>query len=569
MDRHENKDKKNFLRLPFLQDAQDGTENRSLCTTLRRCAIFFGYLLIFPVLLQLLRLPGFEYGNFWLNWAAAASARIIIAAFFILLFSRITHAAAIFFMFLLCLLTGTVNLLDIYLLINFGTVFNYDIWQLMTTAPAHETAGFFRLFFLRWSTLFILLIYPAAGVIIFGIKKNRNLYLSIVIFTAAALVILNCCGADIPGTAPDAPGKRLLSFVKQWQENRMMRELQIHSSPLQAVNHEKEAVYLLVIGESHSRRRSSVYGYSRNTMPEMKKLFQKKQLFRFDDAVTPHVMTHLALPQMLTLADSQNATPFYKLPNIPGIFRAAGFKVWYIYNQMPDDSKKLPFLAVAKQADQFLSLSNPVKQYDSAVCKKVEKLLNDPEPKKLIIIQLLGSHWEYSQTYPSAEARFAAVPPGANAAQKKHSAVINDYDNSLLHLDKVLASLIFTLEQSGKNAFLLYLPDHGEALYEEDDFVGHTDIFPTAATAEIPMLLWISNAYARRQDREKIKRALKRPFFSEDLPHLLMELGRIKSPVFKPERSIINPRYKKMPRRVSTRSIDYDTMKNRSIIPAQ
>lgn len=505
---------------------------------LRRWSFFFGYLLLFPLLLQLLPLCHAATSSGWLNWCGAAAIRLFTAVLFIKLLPRMHHIAAYIIMGTICLITGVVNLLDIYLLVNFGTVFNYEIWHLISTAPSHEVSGFFRLFFFRFTTFLILLIYPAAGVIIFCIKKHRSLYMFLILFTAAALFILNACGAAVPGAAPDSPGKRLIGFVKQWQDARIHREIKLSNKDLQAENSEKSALYLLVIGESHSKRRSSVYGYPRNTMPEMKKLFQQGKIFRFGNVTTPHVMTHLAIPKMLTLADSATRVSFYELPNIPDIFRTAGFKVWYIYNQLPDDSKKLPFLAIARRADEFISFSNPVRRYDSAIPAELKKIFCDDAPKKFIIIQLLGNHWEYSKTFPPEFARFKDMPPDSNADQQKNADIINAYDNSLCHTDKVLAEIIATVEQTKKNAFVLYLPDHGEALYEEDNFVGHTNLFPTASTVEIPMLLWLSEQYITCETEKKLKHSLNAPFCSENLPHLLMELGRIKSPCFIPERSI-------------------------------
>ncbi|MBR2373736.1 MAG: sulfatase-like hydrolase/transferase, partial [Lentisphaeria bacterium] len=359
------------------------------------------------------------------------AARIFLAAVFVFCLVRIRSRAAYIFMGLITLATGVVNLLDIYLLVNFGTVFDYSMWQLVRIAPSHEVSGFFRLFFCRFTTLLILLVYPLAGVIIFCIKKNRLLYITIAFSTLLLLFIFNCCGANFPRAAPDAPGKRLVSFVQQWQDSGMLRQIDISNKNLQAENTEKEALYVLVIGESHSRRRSSVYGYMRNTMPEMKKLFLQQKIFRFDDAVTPHIMTHLALPQMLTAIPPGNEKPFYEHPNILDIFRSSGFKVWYIYNQMPDESRKLPFLAIARRADKFISLSNPVKQYDSIIPDLLQKLINDPARKKFIIIHLLGNHWEYAKTFPAGMKKFKGMPPDANLSQLKKYDIVNDYDNSL------------------------------------------------------------------------------------------------------------------------------------------
>ena len=244
---------------------------------------------------------------------------------------------------------------------------------------------------------------------------------------------------------------------------------------------------------------------------------------------------------------------------MPDIFRKADFKVWYIYNQMPDDEKYLPFLAAAKRSNEFISLSAKEKVHDSEMLTALEKVLADPAPRKLVILHLLGNHWIYSATFPQ-EKRFFSRTPAKDHKEK----IINEYDDSLRALDENLAGMIRLAAAGKKNSFLLYLPDHGEALYEEENFVGHTDLFPTAATAELPMFIWFSEGFSRPELIEAVKKSGKKPFLSSDLPHLLMELGGISSSVFRSERSLINSRYKKVKRPVSSSAADYDTMKNRT-----
>ena len=133
-------------------------------------------IVIFPLLLQFVPVMISGSVTAWLNWSGALAARIFLAAVFVFCLVKIRSRAAYIFMGLITLATGVVNLLDIYLLVNFGTVFDYSMWQLVRIAPSHEVSGFFRLFFCRFTTLLILLVYPLAGVIIFCIKKNRLLY---------------------------------------------------------------------------------------------------------------------------------------------------------------------------------------------------------------------------------------------------------------------------------------------------------------------------------------------------------------------------------------------------------
>ena len=530
----------------------------------RRWTLFFGYVLLFPLLLQLLFGAGGFTGKAWLNWGLSLLFRALLASLFFLCLPR-KNAAAGWTVMLLCSLTaGLFVLPDLYLLVNFGTLLDGETLRLMAIAPASEIRGFFQLFFCRWNTWVLLLLFPAAGVLIFRVKKHKLLCGALGALTATGLLLLSFAPGRGRAARQTSPGERLGAFFSERRAAALRLDVAEAGLRGKARNEDMEALYILVIGESHSRRRSSLYGCVRDTTPGLKRLFEAGKLHRFDDAVSPHVMTHLALPVMLTLAEaSEPKTAFRNKANLPDIFRNAGFKVWYAYNQFPDSENELPFLAVAKRADLFLSLHK--ERFDGVFPGVLEKILRDPAPRKLVIFHLRGAHWAYKDNFPPEERFFTGKAPGLSPAQERHAEIIDDYDNALRYTDGVLTRLIERAAAEKKNAFLLYLPDHGEALYEEKGFVGHTDLFPTASSCEIPMVLWLSEKFARPAIRKELPRAVKRSFSSEDLPHLLMELSGIESPCFRPERSILNGAYEKRPRRISTRAVPYDTMTGKSV----
>ena len=525
--------------------------------SLRRRGFFFFYLLLFPLLLQLI------FGCFsfslteWGNWFAGLLFRGIPGGLLLYAALKLPPKGQKIFLLLLTAGAGLFDLIDLFLLFHFGTTFDFGVWQLMKIAPAHEVTGFCKLFLLRFTTVGILLIYPVMGWLIFTVRKKKTLWLSGTLVTCLALFFFNCFAPETT-VLPRDPGKELKELLHSWQSRKRHLDLEEAAKKITASHTAEEALFLLVIGESHSRRRSSLYGFEKETMPLLKKLFLEKQLFRFDNAVTPHVMTHLALPYLLTFAPLKTKD-FSRFPSVADVFRKAGFKVFYLYNQTPDTEKALPFLAAAKRSDVFVSCSASGQQPDEKAVDFVQKVLSDPAKKKLIILQLLGSHWEYAKTFPPEKA-FFQVPLQSSQKEK----IINDYDNSLRYLDQNLFRLITLLAKEDQKSVLLYLPDHGEALYEREDFVGHTDLFPTASTAEIPFFVWLSEKARSSSLSQRLEAARQRPFYSADLPHLLVDLADIQTNVFQPERSVINKNYKAPGRNVSTRELDYDTLPDRT-----
>ena len=188
------------------------------------------------------------------------------------------------------------------------------VWQLMGTAPFHEVKGFFKLFLLRFSTLGLLLIYPVLGFIIFSVKKKKGLFLGLLLFSGAVLLFFNSVAPEV--ILPRNPVGRLKDLVQSWQSLQLHKNLEEAAQSVTASNSDEEAIYMLVIGESHSRRRSSLYGFPLNTTPNLKKLYDEKKIFRFDDAVTPHVMTHLALPRLITFTEGTEKD-FSRSPALP------------------------------------------------------------------------------------------------------------------------------------------------------------------------------------------------------------------------------------------------------------
>ena len=530
----------------------------------RRWTLFFGYVLCFPPLLQLLFGAGQFSGSDWLNWGLSLLFRVLLVSLFFLCLPRKNVVAGWAVMILCSLTAGLFVLPDLYLLVNFGALLDGETLRLMAIAPASEIRGFLRLFFCRWNTLVLLLLFPAAGGLIFRVKKHKILWGALGALTAAVLLLLSFTPGRGRTARQPSPGERLEAFFAERRAAALRLDVAEAGLRAKARNSDREALYILVIGVSHSRRRSSLYGCARPTTPGLKRLFKEGRLYRFDDAVSPHVMTHLALPVMLTLAEAaEPKTAFRHKANIPDIFRNAGFKVWYAYNQFPDSENELPFLAVAKRSDVFLSLHK--ERFDGVFVDILDKILRDPAPRKLVIFHLRGAHWAYRENFPPEARFFTGKASDLSPEQERHAEIIDDYDNALRYTDGVLTRLIERAAAEKKNAFLLYLPDHGEALYEEEAFVGHTDLFPTASSCEIPMVLWLSERYARPAIRSELPEAVKRPFSSEDLPHLLMELAGLESPCFRPERSVLNQAYEKRPRRISTRAVPYDSMKNKSV----
>jgi heptose-I-phosphate ethanolaminephosphotransferase len=109
------------------------------------------------------------------------------------------------------------------------------------------------------------------------------------------------------------------------------------------------------------------------------------------------------------------------------------------------------------------------------------------------------------------------------------------------------------------SAFVLYLSDHGEEVYDERDFFGHTENVANRFMVEIPLLIWLSPEYESR-NKEKVSAIvenLDRAFMTDDLDHTLMDLSDLSYDGLDPKQSLANRDFDFSRKRIYA-ELDYD-----------
>ncbi|UST76918.1 phosphoethanolamine transferase CptA [Pseudomonas siliginis] len=339
------------------------------------------------------------------------------------------------------------------------------------------------------------------------------------------------------------------------------------------------ATLVLVIGESTNRQRMSLYGYPRNTTPELDKL--KDQLAIFDNVITPRPYTIEALQQVLTFADEQNPDLYLSTPSLVSVMKQAGYKTFWITNQQTMTKRNTMLTTFSEQADEQVYLNNNRNQnsaqYDGDVIEPFNKALADAAPRKLIVVHLLGTHMSYQYRYPPTFDKFKdrqGVPAGVRDDQVP---TYNSYDNAVLYNDFVVSSLIKDYAKTDPNGFLLYLSDHGEDVFDSAGHgtLGRNENKPTAPMYTIPFMAWASPKWKENHDWN-FAGDLSRPYSSSQLIHTWAdlaglssdELDRSKSLVsdsFVPRKLLIGDPYQ-APRRAL---IDFSLMKPKHPAPAE
>ncbi|MFS2095456.1 phosphoethanolamine transferase CptA [Pseudomonas sp. Pseusp11] len=310
------------------------------------------------------------------------------------------------------------------------------------------------------------------------------------------------------------------------------------------------ATLVLVIGESTNRQRMSLYGYPRETTPELDKL--KDQLAVFDNVITPRPYTIEALQQVLTFADEENPDLYLTTPSLVSMMKQAGYKTFWITNQQTMTKRNTMLTTFSEQADEQVYLNNNrnqnAAQYDGDVIEPFSKALADAAPRKLIVVHLLGTHMSYQYRYPPTFNKFTdrkGVPDGVRDDQVP---TYNSYDNAVLYNDFVVSSLIKDYAKTDPNGFLLYLSDHGEDVFDSagHNTLGRNENKPTAPMYTIPFVAWASPKWRETHDWS-FAADLGRPYSSSQLIHTWADLAGLSFDELDRSKSLVSDSFKPRP----------------------
>ena len=335
---------------------------------------------------------------------------------------------------------------------------------------------------------------------------------------------------------------------------------------------------VVVIGESHSKYHSSLYGYPLPTNPLLE---QTDGLFIFDDVISSVNATSLSFRNFMSLSSLDQNRGWYEAPLFPAVFKKAGFCVNFYSNQFVYDpamdtyDASCGFFNHPAMQDKLFNHKNTVKyQYDgelidayASVRDKIEKDSN------LVIFNLSGQHVQASERYPSNWNRFNesdyAQRLDLTSEQKSYVA---HYDNATLYNDYVISRIISLY--ADRDAVIIYFPDHGDEVHDFRNHIGRSHDYESGGykavhcQLDIPFLIYLS-PMAQNEHPEllrKIASSVHRPFMTDDLPHLLMDIAGVRCKDFDPARSLISDEFndsrKRIPRAItSTVRVDYDQVK--------
>ena len=332
---------------------------------------------------------------------------------------------------------------------------------------------------------------------------------------------------------------------------------------------------VLVIGESYNKHHSQLYGYNKPTTPRQQAMAEEGSLIPFSDIVSSWNLTSFVFKHMLSLYAVGDSGEWCDQPLFPEVFRKAGYHVTFITNQFLPQAKEAVydfsggFFLNHPEVSSCLFDKRNIKlyRYDDGVVK--ELMANSQKPKaNLTILHLMGSHVDYRARYPQKSfRRFTPQMYNRPDLTDKQKQTLADYDNSLLYNDSIVKAITNCFVD--KEALVIYMPDHGEEIFDDKPYVSgrrhNADIDYRLARneMEIPFWIWGSPKYIENHPYgwQAIQVAKDRPMMTDALPHLLLYLGGISTPLYRSELNIISPDYNTHRPRILKGTTDYNQLK--------
>ena len=136
-----------------------------------------------------------------------------------------------------------------------------------------------------------------------------------------------------------------------------------------------------------------------------------------------------------------------------------------------------------------------------------------------------------------------------------------EYDNATRYNDHVLG-LVFDAMRNTP-AIVVYLPDHGEEIYDWRDQYGrgttpeHTSSYMHSMN-DIPLIVWASPTFIHRNPEvwQRLQRAVARPGISDGICHLLFGIANIRTPYYIAHKDIASNAWKPS-RRIVYGKVEY------------
>lgn len=351
-----------------------------------------------------------------------------------------------------------------------------------------------------WGVSFAV-VFSIAGIYIYQLNRtadkaiNKKMAPGFAVVLLAAIIL---CGTKGVAKARYASVTSLikqtsqsLEQYKEYTNAKRRREENLKELIHLSVDSQKSGTFVLVIGESESRDHMHAYGYQRETTPWLDQAVSQPENILFTHAYSNHTHTVPTLTYALIEKNQYNAVPLEKAYSIIEVAKAAGYRTYWISNQVKYGAYDTPIAAIASSADQEIWINGNsgyttwTNYNDGELANKLRQIKFDSQKNNLVIIHLMGSHTDYQERYPKKQEKFSV--------KDKKTRRINSYDNTVFYTDAVLHQIYDIMRARDEFQGMVYCSDHGEDMQHSHEVTKFT-----WSMARIPFVVFLSQNYCQR-----------------------------------------------------------------------
>ncbi len=474
-----------------------------------------------------------------------------------------------FFIFLTGALALITSVIQVVVKEMFDVDFDFTVMDLLAGTNPGEVQGFLDLYF-NWKFIGLVLLAFMPFILAFVFRKQvrafavylvRKPYYVLAVVVLWALTIQLNLG-KVFGHRYEAPILVAWRYAKTYKKAKTYADSLLKEGTFRAKILKNESTIpniVLVIGESASSDYMSIYGYKFDTTPAAKSWEAKGNLAVFRDVITARPSTSIILPMLISFTgyDAPELND-HTANNISDIFKQCGYKTFWISNQERDTNASS---YTTFTADCLSDYSNYISgRFSAEKSKKFGNLdgvlLTDflrtleterlPNGKSFYVLHLQGSHYAYNLRYPENFERWTASDLADEPLKEDMKQRVAEYLNSLYYTDHLLGVMMENLND--EESILIYLSDHGQELGQNGKYRGHShSMVISQSMFRIPFFIWMSDKFIENNPEKaaQIRKAAEesKPWMSDSLPHLLLDIADIETTQYKPEMSVINPAF--------------------------
>ena len=489
-----------------------------------------------------------------------------------------------------------IALTEVYLFFEFGLTISYESFLLLLQTNPNEAQEFASAYLLDstvFCCLFAFLGLAALEFVVLTFRSMFNifrfrvvtllcaLYAMVGIYTGrrAAMAVFAEDNIKAYGHASRLLGN---SFVKIYiglrttRENMLIaKDIDRHIGDTRVKSQTKyNGKIVFIIGESHSKLHTSLYGYNKPTYPLLDSM--RDSLCVFQDIVTISSGTNIVFREMLSTSSIDDDMPWSHASLFPAVFKSAGWNVVFCSNQIDEtpseDAWNAALDAVLNSptsSDACFTTRNHTRyDYDAQM---VDSFLVNPErntdPAKpsLYIVHFMGQHVTYGTRFPADKAHFTAADYSDRSdVSEVNRQILADYDNACRYNDEQIHKIFQAFADD--DAILIYMSDHGEEVHDFRDHCGRSyDLRENAPQSfhcmfDVPFVIYMTEKYRRNHPEmaSLVASSVARPFMTDDICHLLFYLGDVDTGWFDPTRCLIHNDYNARRKRILQTGDDYD-----------